>query len=46
MELSATVSNLFNKKNYAYTIYNDLSSVGYTRMIRGREFFVSVYLKK
>lgn len=46
LELSATVSNLFNKKNYAYTIYSDLSSVGYTRMIRGREFFVSIYLKK
>lgn len=46
LELSATVSNLFNKKNYAYTIYTDVSSVGYTRLIRGREFFVSVYLKK
>ncbi|EKU88512.1 carboxypeptidase-like regulatory domain-containing protein [Bacteroides oleiciplenus] len=46
LELSATVSNLFNRKNYAYTIYNDLSSAGYTRMIRGREFFVSIYLKK
>lgn len=46
LELSATVSNLFNRKNYAYTIYNDLSSVGYTRMIRGREFLVSIYLKK
>lgn len=46
LELSATVSNLFNKKSYAYTTYSDLSSVGYTRLIRGREFFVSVYLKK
>lgn len=46
LELSATVSNLFNKKNYAYTIYNDLSSVNYTRIIRGREFFISIYLKK
>lgn len=46
LELSATVSNLFNKKSYAYTIHSDLSSVSYTRMIRGREFFISIYLKK
>lgn len=46
IELSATLSNLFNKKTYNYTMYSDISSTKYERMVRGREVLVSLYLKK
>ena len=45
-ELSATLSNIFNKKAYEYTLYSDLSSTTYEHRLRGREFLVSIYWKK
>ena len=46
MELMASVNNLFNRKEYTYTTYNNLSSIESTRHLRGREFMFTIYLKK
>lgn len=46
LELSATLSNVFNKKTYDYTLYSDLSSTTYKHHLRGREFLISIYWKK
>lgn len=46
LELSATLSNVFNKKVYDYTLYNDISSTTYQHHLRGREFLISLYWKK
>ena len=46
MELAASVNNLFNRKEYTYTTYNNLASIESTRYLRGREFMLTVYLKK
>lgn len=46
MELVASVNNLFNRKEYTYTTYNTLSSIESTRYLRGREFMLTIYLKK
>ncbi|MBO4999891.1 MAG: TonB-dependent receptor, partial [Bacteroidaceae bacterium] len=46
MELMASVNNLFNRKEYTYTTYNNLSSIESTRYLRGREFMFTIYLKK
>lgn len=46
MELVASVNNLFNRKEYTYTTYNNLSSIESTRYLRGREFMFTIYLKK
>ena len=46
MELVASVNNLFNRQEYTYTTYNNLSSIESTRYLRGREFMFTVYLKK
>lgn len=46
LEFSATLSNIFNKKTYEYTLYNELSSTTYEHRLRGREFLISIYWKK
>lgn len=46
LELSATLSNVFNKKSYDYTLYSEISSTTYEHRLRGREFLVSIYWKK
>ena len=46
MELMASVNNLFNRQEYTYTTYNNLSSIESTRYLRGREFMFTIYLKK
>lgn len=46
IELMASANNLFNRKQYTYTAYNNLSSIESTRYLRGREFMLTVYLKK
>ncbi len=46
MELMVSVNNLFNRKEYTYTTYNNLSSIESTRYLRGREFMFTIYLKK
>ena len=44
-ELTATLNNLLNRHEYAYTTYNDLSSIHCSQQIRGREFLVGITLK-
>ena len=46
IELVASVNNLFNRQEYTYTTYNNLSSIESTRYLRGREFLFTIYLKK
>ena len=46
IEISASVSNILNRKEYAYTTYGTLSRYEHSCMLRGREFMVSIYLKK
>ena len=46
LELSATLSNVFNKKTYDYTLYSEISSTTYEHRLRGREFLVSIYWKR
>lgn len=46
IELAATVTNLLNKQTYSYTSHSALSSSTYTRLIRGREFLFTIYIKR
>ncbi len=46
LEVSATLSNLFNKRTYDYTLYSDLNSTTYEHRLRGRELLISIYWKK
>ena len=46
IELSASVTNLLNKKEYSYTSYGTVSQCERSSKLRGREFMVSIYLKK
>lgn len=46
VEISASATNLLNKKEYAYTTYGTLSQYMRSSRLRGREFMISIYLKK
>ena len=46
LEVSASVTNLFNRKEYSYTSYGTVSQYERSSKLRGREFMVSIYLKK
>lgn len=46
IEVSASVTNLFNRKEYSYTSYGTVSQYERSSKLRGREFMVSMYLKK
>lgn len=46
VEISASVSNLLNRKEYSYTTYGTLSQYERSSRLRGREFMISIYLKK
>lgn len=46
VELSASVTNLLNKKEYSYTSYGTVSQYERSSKLRGREFMISIYLKK
>lgn len=46
LELSATLSNLFNQRTYNYTTYNQLTSFESQRWLRGRELLVSISLRR
>ena len=46
IEVSASVTNLFNKKEYSFTSYGTISQFERSSALRGREFLVSIYLKK
>ena len=46
LELSASLSNIFNQLTYNYTTYNQLSSFESQRWLRGRELLISISLRK
>lgn len=46
IELSVSGSNLLNKKEYSYTSYGTVSQFERSSELRGREFLISIYLKK
>lgn len=46
LELSAAVNNIFNQRTYNYTTYNQLNSFESQRRLRGREFLISISLRK
>lgn len=46
VEISASVTNLLNKKEYSYTTYSTVSQCERSSHLRGREFMISIYLKK
>ena len=46
LELSASLSNIFNQRTYNYTTYNQLTSFESQRWLRGRELLISISLKK
>lgn len=46
IEISASATNLLNKKSYSYTTYGTVSQYERSSQLRGREFLISVYLKK
>ncbi len=46
VEISASVTNLLNRKEYSYTTYGTLSQYERSSRLRGREFMISIYLKK
>ena len=45
IELSASLTNILNCKDYSYTTYNTVSSIQSTRFLRGREFLFTIHLK-
>ena len=46
IELSATLMNVLNERQYNYTTYTQLSSFESQRMLRGRQLLFSVTLRK
>ena len=46
LELSGSLSNIFNQRTYNYTTYNQLTSFESQRWLRGRELLISISLKK
>lgn len=46
IEISTSVTNIFNRDKYSLTNYGLLSSITTTTFMRGREFLVSINLKR
>ncbi len=46
LELTTTLSNIFNQRTYNYTTYNQLTSFESQRWLRGRELLISISLRK
>ena len=46
IELSASLTNILNKKQYSYTTYSQLSSFESRRSLRGRQLLFSITLRK
>lgn len=46
LELSASLSNIFNQRTYNYTTYNQLTSFESQHWLRGRELLISISLRK
>ncbi len=46
IEISGSVTNILNRKSYSYTTFGTLLQTEYSSMLRGREFLITLYLKK
>lgn len=46
LEISAAVTNLFNRKEYSYISFGTVAQYKRSSKLRGREFMISIYLKK
>ena len=46
IEVAASITNLLNNKQYCYTSYGSVSKYERSSKLRGREFVISIYLKK
>ena len=46
IELSASLTNILNKKQYNYTTYSQLSSFESQRSLRGRQLLFSITVRK
>ena len=46
VELSASLINIFNKRQYSYITYSQLSSFESCRSLRGRQLLVSIAVHK
>lgn len=46
IELAASLTNILNRRSYNYTAYSELSSFESRRQLRGRQFLLSVTLRK
>ncbi len=46
LELSSSLSNIFNQRTYNYITYNQLTSFESQRWLRGRELLISISLRK
>lgn len=46
LELSASVNNILDRRTYSYTQYSQLSSFESTKWLRGREFLISITIRK
>lgn len=46
IDLSAAMTNILDRRNYSYTVYNTLTSFESQRHLRGREFLISITLRK
>lgn len=46
IELSATLSNILNRRTYNYTTYSTTSSFESRRQLRGRELLFTISLRK
>lgn len=46
IEISASVTNMLNRKEYSYSAFGTVSRYERSSRLRGREFLISIYLKK
>lgn len=46
LELSASLTNIFNERTYDYKSYNELNAYESRRWLRGRELLISISLRK
>ena len=46
IELASSLTNILNRRSYNYTAYSELSSFESRRQLRGRQFLLSVTLRK
>ena len=46
IDLTASVTNILNHRTYSYSTYGTLSVIERSSSLRGREFLITIYIKK